>query len=200
MDISIKRLCAGGPCAARRNGRRPTVRQALLIGLAAIGLTVAAPASATLLSFNIEWSGASFGNDAAATGMLTVDDTIFPNGANVFRPPASIGITDFMITITGASGGNGTFVLTDFILFAWDTGGVALDLTQELVGQATTNGLWGGDGAFSFFRGNAGAPTGAEPFAIRPAGSDDLLQLISFAPKAQDVSEPGVLALFGAAA
>lgn len=183
---------------------RPIKKIATLIstGLVAFGLTIASSANATLIDFNLSWSGSSFDNGASATGTLTFDDTVLFNPASftVDTPAAIIGITAFQITVSGASAGNGTFGLADFGAgFRWDTGGVALDLTRELVGQTVTGGTWGSGeetGDFNMFRSNAAAPSGTWYFTITPSGSSDRLLLTSFAPFAP-VSEPANLAIFG---
>ena len=103
---------------------------------------------AELVTFNLEWSGASFGNSARATASITIDDDLLPNpgGSGTEAPFSSIGVVDFTMTVTGAGGGDGTFTLDSFRTVRWDSGNAenaTLDLTTELVGQPTGRASWG---------------------------------------------------------
>src|SRR6476659_8180901 len=78
-----------------------------------------APANAGSQTFDLSWSGASFGNTAVATGAITFDPTVLdPINTNdqtvLFVSPPNPFATAFSITISGASAGNGTFGLGDF--------------------------------------------------------------------------------------
>ena len=126
------------------------IKSFLAGAVVAAGLVVSSAANATLIDFRLAWSGASFGNNATATGTITIDDAVLPNPSDGYInqvAPELLGITAFSITVSGASAGNGTWTLEDFDEFSWgtswDTDFVALDLSQELVGQPTTNGVWG---------------------------------------------------------
>jgi hypothetical protein len=70
---------------------------------------------AGLMTFDLTWSGASFGNTAMATGQITFDPSLLTN-PGVTDP---IAVTAFSITVSGASSGNGTFGLGDFDDFFW---------------------------------------------------------------------------------
>lgn len=94
-------------------------------------------------SFYLDWSGLNlWGNSAEAHGILTIDNASFPNPSEYAWLLPGQEVIDFSLTVSGANSGNGTFHLTDFDGFVWDTV-VGLDLTQELVGQETGNGGWG---------------------------------------------------------
>jgi len=56
--------------------RARTLMNGMLLSLY---LLVTSSAHATLLGFDLEWSGAAFGNSATATGMITIDDTVLQN-------------------------------------------------------------------------------------------------------------------------
>ena len=166
----------------------------------------ASPASATLLTFDLDWSGASFGNAATATGSITIDDTVLPNPSGPVFGAATIGVVAFSVTISGAASGNGTFVLADFLgtdEFLWDTAGAILDLTMELVGQPAGSGTWGTPtanccGDFNIIGSAPGAPQGTGNFAFTADGAQsDELALTSFRPAAVAVPEPSTLAMFG---
>ena len=194
------------------SSRRTATRLSAGVAVSAAVLAFAsAPAHATLRTFDLLWSGASYGNTASATGVIVIDDTLLPNPSfgYYFTNPGGIGIQSLSVTITGASSGNGTFTLPDFAFVAWDTNGVALDLTQDLVGQPTAGAPWGTSdynnpdigGDFNLF---GGTPYGTTPGA--PAGTwyfelttneflGDKMLLTSFAPRAiSSVPEPGVIA------
>ena len=110
----------------------------------------------------------------SATGSITIDTTVLPNpsGGTAFYILEDLGIVDFTITISGASSGNGTFTMDDFLVGNWDSGNFGnaiLDLTEELVGQATSGGdPWGTPngfgGAFSLLSFEGPAPTGTDKF------------------------------------
>lgn len=156
-------------------------------------------ANAALLSFDLNWSGESFGNNAVAVGTITLDDSILVNPG--FNGLFSGYITSFSITVSGATSGNGTWTESNFDDIFWYTD-TALDLTQELVGQPTLMDPWGtslpGDtgGDFNMFANTIGAPMGTYYFQITTDfGAGDDLLLTSFRPA--DVPEPTTLALLG---
>ncbi len=156
-------------------------------------------ANAALLSFDLNWSGESFGNNAVAVGTITLDDSILVNPG--FNGLFSGYITSFSITVSGATSGNGTWTESNFDDIFWYTD-TALDLTQELVGQPTSMDPWGtslpGDtgGDFNMFANTIGAPMGTYYFQITTDfGAGDDLLLTSFRPA--DVPEPTTLALLG---
>ena len=73
----------------------------------------ALPASADLVVFDLAWSGASFGNGATATGRFTIDDALLANPGNNSGTTPGL-VTALVVTISGASTGNGTYGLADF--------------------------------------------------------------------------------------
>ena len=114
------------------------MKTAKLIILSLLSAAWLAPmASAASISFDLVWSGTPFGNSAAATGVITLDDAVVPNPGTYFGPLAAGGFTDLTITVTDAGAGDGTFTSADFGSITWNTGLAALDLTDELVGQPT---------------------------------------------------------------
>lgn len=160
-------------------------------------------------TFLIDYSGADFLNSAQAHGYIVFDDALLPNptptspvsGALLFP---GVEVTGFSLTISGAAAGNGTFTLSDYLAFSWDTAGVSLDLTTELVGQIIgTAGGWGTthDGAtgdFNFLTDlttNPAAPTTAGlAFQIATdGGNGDTLNLSSM----RRLPEPASLWLLG---
>lgn len=176
----------------------------LAIGLLLFAVTAYADVFQT---YNLAWSGASFGNDAMATGQITLDLTTLPNPGG----PAYDMINDIVslsITVTGATSGNGTWTKTDLAPISnlgtytyWDTGGGALDLNQELVGQPTANGgPWGTpdglSGDFNFFFTNGG-PIGTFYFTMTTDGGNGDSMLLTSVSPATSLPEPGTLALMG---
>jgi len=151
-----------------------------------LGVLNVAPAQAAI--FDLEWSGDFFGNGASATGFIDFDPAQIPNpGSN-----SNLIVDDFSVTITGATVGNGTFTLSDFNRFLFQTPpNSPLDFTQELVGQPATPpalpfgtpGTFGGAGDFNIFANNPTAPTGTLFFRLTTAGgTGENLTLTSFAP------------------
>jgi hypothetical protein len=168
-------------------------------------LAVAAGQANADAVFDLAWSGAGFGNTASATGTVTLNLADINNPGTTFQNVSPF-VTDFSITVTGATSGNGTFNFVDF------NGGPAggfdistpgtLDFTRQLVGQPTPDGPWGsshvngiGDiGDFNMFNNGTdpNAPTETFFFQITAAdGNDrgDNMYLTSFAP-ASAVPEP----------
>jgi hypothetical protein len=168
--------------------------------IAAVLTSVAVIANATIISFDLTYSGAPFGNAATATGKISFDDSILPNapGGHVNVSAATLGIVDFSITVSGASSGNGTFTLSDFQLVPGEENGwiwilsAPLNLAAELVGQVGFLDFnWC---ASTLSCGNPTAPGGVNPFTIATNGeSGDELVLTSMRPSA--APEPGTLAL-----
>jgi hypothetical protein len=157
------------------------------------------------MTFDVQWSGRSFGNSASATGFITFDSAALPNiGFQPQNPLPSAAVSDLGITITGSSGGNGTFGLGSFSSFYFATPSM-LNLNMELIGQTLTNGCtFGtstgacGDGAggdFNLFGSGGSAPIGTWYFRLTTAGGDNML-VTSMAPS-QSVPEPASLALLG---
>ena len=90
---------------------------------------------AVLLTYDLVYTS----DTTAATGIgfVTIDDTVFSNTAanDLDVPAATLGITAFSLTISGASAGNGTFDLTDIGLFSWNRT-APYGLSMEILGQA----------------------------------------------------------------
>lgn len=159
---------------------------------------------AKLISYDLAWSGESFGNTAKATGYLTIDTDLIPNpGLYSNQHVVPDFIKDFGMTVTGATVGNGSFTFGDFRGFYWDTNGATLDLTKDLIGQPTSDAPWGTAtngvaGDFNMFPRDPNAPYGDLQFQILPAQDynfENLMMLTKFTPS--PVPEPGSLALFG---
>lgn len=163
-------------------------------------------ANATPVTLHVTWSGASFENGASATGYITFDDSVVPaadpTAGTITLPDASV--TALEITITGASSGNGTFGLADFgSLYFWSP--VALDLSQELIGQdvgggctfGISEGLCGGgvSGDFNLFGQTADASYGIWYFNLATSGGQGDQMLVT--SMIASVPERGTLALLG---
>ncbi|MEP4077702.1 choice-of-anchor Q domain-containing protein [Haloferula sp.] len=159
------------------------------------------------VSFDLEWSGASFGNNATAIGRITFEPSQLanPTAGNTNLDA----LMDFTITVSGASSGNGTFSRSNFDIVFWDTGDLPLDFSTELVDQATELDPWGTSqpgntgGDFNIFSNgtNPSAPNGTYYFELTTAGSEKML-LTSFRPAsgpppaASVVHSPGLTAAF----
>ncbi len=165
---------------------------------------------AAIIDYSATWSGAAFGNNANANAIITVDTSLLANPGNndFFSSPGSFGaaITNVVLTVSGASAGNGTFTNADFsfYVFNWNT---ALNLNAELVGQPqNTGGPWGtnasqagwdGSHDFNLFAATVNAPNGTFYYELTTNGGfGDSMYLTSFAPVDQAVPEPTTLALF----
>ncbi len=181
------------------------LKYAVVVGLLLLAATAYAD---TFQTYNLAWSGASFGNSAMATGQITLDLTTLPNPGGPAYDMYN-DITSLTLTVTGASVGNGTWTKADLCPCSalgtytyWDTGGGALDLTQQLVGQPTVDGgPWGTpdglSGDFNFFFTNGG-PLGSFYFTLTTAdGTGDSMLLTSVDPVSGTTPEPGSLFLMG---
>ena len=152
----------------------------------------ALPASADLVVFDLAWSGASFGNGATATGRITIDDALLANPGNNSSTTPGL-VTALVVTISGASAGNGTYGLADFTDFFLNTGSLALDFTRELVGQPTGQDPWGtfqpGNTGGDFnLRGASPAPSDTDNFQLTTnGGAGDHLLLTSLRPRENEI-------------
>ena len=177
--------------------------------LAGLLLATVAAYADVLETYALTWSGASFGNKATATGLMTLDLTTLPNPTG--NVDISNDITSLTVTVSGAPGGNGTFTKANLSFTYWWTGGVTLNMLTQLVGQPTTGNPWGTpdgtSGDFNLFF-NPPGPFGSFYFtmttSLPPHASNflagDRMVLTSFAPAAAPapaVPEPGSVLLFG---
>jgi len=179
------------------------LKSVLVIGVLALTATAYADVFQT---YDLAWSGASFNNNATATGSITIDLTTLPNPGGPAYDMYN-DIVSLTVTVTGASSGNGTWTRADLAPISnlgtytyWWTGDVALDMTTELVGQPTLGSPWGTpdglSGDFNLFFTNGG-PLGTFYFTLTTdGGNGDSMQLESFAPVG-GVPEPGTIALMG---
>jgi PEP-CTERM motif len=192
------------------------MRQLLIATVLGLGLLLVAPGQSNadiLQTYDLAWSGTPFGNSANATGTITLDLSLINNPGETDQNIVPF-VTNFSITVTGASSGNGTFGFSDYIgsptldgfYIITDRPGVTpLDFSRQLVGQPTGFGPWGAlggngsNGDFNIFPNGSvpSAPDGTFYFTITTNGvSGDSLGLTSFAP----VPEPSTLILGGIAA
>jgi hypothetical protein len=168
-----------------------------LVGLLLVGLLNLAPAAYadTFQSYDLAWSGLSFDNDASAFGQITLDLTTLPNpspspdGYDLFSS-----IQSLSVTVIDSGSGDGTWTQSNLVPTSglgtytyWWTGGGALNLATELVGQSTVDGgPWGtpdgNSGDFNLFF-NDGGPIGTYYFTLTTSdGTGDSLLLTEFSP------------------
>ncbi|MHB1307491.1 MAG: PEP-CTERM sorting domain-containing protein [Limisphaerales bacterium] len=100
------------------------------------------------------------------------------------------------LTVAGAAAGDGTYVRADFSDFIFNTGGLTLDMSLELVGQ----GGWGpgGVGDFNLIAAGGTAPSGTAAFTLKSNNNTfpgESMVLTSFA--LVPIPEPGTFALLG---
>lgn len=94
-------------------------------------------------------------------------------------------ILDLSVTVSGSTGGDGTFGMDAFADYYFSIFGTTpLDLNSELVGQSNEAGTWGADtGDFNLFGAAPPAPTGVAEFAlVADGGNAELMLLTSFRP------------------
>ena len=69
--------------------------------LAGLLLVTAAAYADVFQTYALTWSGASFGNNATATGLMTLDLTTLPNPSG-FEDDITSDITSLSVTVSGA--------------------------------------------------------------------------------------------------
>jgi hypothetical protein len=182
----------------------------LAITAALLGLlnVVAAPVSATPITFNLTYASYGGGN-AAATGYVTFDDAMLTNPTNntydfISLSQANGGLLGLSLTVTGATSGNGTFGLSLFDSVVWYTHGSTLDLNTGLIGQAVGGlsfgdvGQFGDSGDFNLISTTLGVPNGQGAFLLQVA-SGEFMHLTGMDPVPDSpVPEPATMVLVGA--
>jgi hypothetical protein len=146
-----------------------------------------------VVSFNLVWTPA-FGS-VSAVGTISLDDSLLPNPGSSYTGTAPV--VSFSMTVSGSTSKDGTYTLSDYTTFVWNTDGATLDLTRELIGQPTSTGTWGvdkGDFNFSVF---SSAPSAIGPFRMLVSSNPvEMLQLTSVTPISNTVPEPSSIAIF----
>jgi MYXO-CTERM domain-containing protein len=168
------------------------IRTLLPIAAFVLVTAFALPANAAQQTFDLVWTGDN-GSPAIANGVITFDPTLITKSFSI--QDITSNVTNFSITITGASSGNGTFGLSDFNKFTIDTDNTNLDFTKQLIGQPTASGTWGGPigGDFGIFSNGSdpAAPESDANFTIgTESGVGDFLDLTSFLPAVTSAPEP----------
>jgi hypothetical protein len=176
---------------------------ALICGFSSI------PAWAGNITINLQWSGPAWdGNAATATGYMVVDSaTILNPGAYLTNFQLPSWLLDLSITVSGAALGNGTYGMADFAGMYWDTNGGTLDLSQPLIGQATSGAPWGttNDGTsgdlnfFSNFNSfDTPSNAGIQFLLAAEGGFGEAMVLTAADPVSSAVPEPATCAILGA--
>jgi hypothetical protein len=162
----------------------------LSIVAAALALAFSAGAHASTVTYNLQWSGAQFGNAETVSGHITLDTAAFNTNNYAY-------VTD--LDLSTSANPSVHYGLTSFTAMYFN-GSTSMDLNTQLVGQASNGGTWGvtafGAGDFNLF-GNAGL-TGTWFFQLSDAYTGNNMQLVSMTPGSAAVPEPGSLALLGA--
>lgn len=122
----------------------------------ALGLVFAHNASADTFNFRF-----GLPNGANALGSFTTSDSATGSLAGAFNSPFS-NVSALNVTVSGATAGNGSFVLADFGNIYFQSN-AALDFSQNLVGQADFTD-------FNLFGLTPGAPVGSTYFTLDAGG------------------------------
>jgi hypothetical protein len=175
------------------------IRHAVSIAFAVMSMVIitgASPLADVLQTYNLAWSGAFLGNNASASGEITLDLTTLMNPT----PLGGLGIdivsdiTSLTVTVTGASAGNGVYTLTDLCACSelapptstlWNTNGNTLNMQGDILAQLTVD-----DGDFNLFFTPPG-PQGSEELTLTTNGlSGDPMEMTQFAPAPERVPVP----------
>ena len=175
------------------------IRHAVSIAFAVMSMVIttgASPLADVLQTYNLAWSGASLGNNASASGEITLDLTTLMDPT----PLGGLGIdivsdiTSLTVTVTGASAGNGVYTLTDLCACSelvpptstlWNTNGDMVNMHEDVLAQLTAD-----NGDFNLFF-SAPGPEGSQELTLTTnALSGDPMEMTQFAPPALRVSVP----------
>jgi subtilisin family serine protease len=145
--------------------------------------------------FRVAWSGTALGNTAEAEAIIGIDLSTWnnPSSGSERRSISGSGIVSILLSVSGASSGNGRFLTSDFSDYAYDTKGSVLDFRTELLGQATSGGGWGtsydgNTGDFNLVNATASAPTRTNFFELSTnGGNGDPMVLDSFVPLSENL-------------
>jgi hypothetical protein len=197
----------------------PTAEQRFVIGTSGgsgdkLAITSIAPYTPPPMPrYEVDWSGAPFGNGATATAIIDIASSVITTpiiGVSNYLLPSPVFRIE-SVTVSGAAAGNGTFGAGDFASYNFRTPS-ALDPTKDLVGQLLSTGFTFGSalgssssaGDFNLFNSyttDAPGPGGARYVLAANGGNGDRMQLesIHLLPALSAVPEPGswAMVLFG---
>jgi hypothetical protein len=159
---------------------------------AALAIAFSAGAQASTITYNLQWSGASFGNTETATGSITLDTSAF-NELNSSAAYSKVSALDIYTSVNPSV----HYGLSSFSAMYF-RGDASMDLNAELVGQTSNGAAWGSSpmtGDFNLF---GSALSGSWYFTLTDNITFNSLQLVSMTPGGAAVPEPGSLALLGA--
>jgi IPTL-CTERM motif len=150
--------------------------RAVFMSLALLAMMVTS-AIAAPVTLNFTFANGS----ATAVGSITFESTLLNNPGfnNLTLPNAAV--LALNVTVSGAGAGNGTFGIGSFASVAFDTNGGTLNLSQNLIGQATPGGPWGpgSAGDFNLFSTGPPAPRGVDPFILGANNGLDVPMLLT---------------------
>jgi hypothetical protein len=164
---------------------RHSVFSALAV-MSAIIVTGGSALADVFQTYNLAWSGAFLGNNASASGEVTLDLTTLmnPTPAGGLGVDIASDITNLTITVTGASAGNGSFTKSDLCGCSalgtstfWNTNGATVNMQGDILAQLTVD-----DGDFNLFFASPG-PQGSQELTLTTNGlSGDPMEMTRFTP------------------
>jgi hypothetical protein len=179
ISIPLAKLCSRG---------EQMIRHAVSIAFAVMSMVIVTGASAladVFQTYDLAWSGAFLGNNASASGQMTLDLTTLmnPTPVNGLGVDIASDITNLTIAVTGASAGNGVFTQSDLCpscspvgATLWDTDGATVNMQGNVLAQLSVDG-----GDFSLFFTSPG-PQGSQQLTLTTNGlTGDPIQMTEFA-------------------
>lgn len=158
----------------------------------------------TFQTYNLAWSGASWGNGATATGVITLDLSTLINPTTTAGSLEGSGdfdiisdITSLSVTVMGAGAGDGTFTEANLCACSalgsstyWYTNGSTVDMEGDVLAQLTADG-----GDFNLFFTSPG-PQGVSPFTLDTQVPDYVtMPMTEFSPETAMTPEPSTISL-----
>ena len=169
-----------------------------LLNLLSVAVLSAGSVLANPVTFDLFYSAAAPNFTGSGSGFVTFDDGVLNNPGALSGSAAAVGVIDFSVTFSGTQTNDYTLTLVDIVDFFWDSGPVALDLSQPLLAQGLGDFNWSTQVPPLGLPGRltAVAPLTVAYSPFTPFPLDDQLILTRIDPRLP-VPEPSTVVLLG---